>query len=187
MKKDLGPREGAFPEQVFVIATYNEDGVANAMNAAWGVQADYEHVAIYLGKHKTTDNIKARCAFTVAPADRSHVVEADYFGILSGAKTDKEKGSGLTFDRSAHVDAPVIREFPVTLECELDGIADFKGETLVTGHVVNVLADEEVLGQDGKVDFDLFRPLVFDPSHGSYRQVGPEVGKAWSVGKALTE
>lgn len=185
MKKDLGPKAGAFPEQVFVISTYNQDGTANAMNVAWGVQSGYEQVSMFLGKHQTTENIKAKGAFTVAPADRDHMAQADYFGLVSGADTDKQVGSGLTFTRSAHVDAPVIEEFPVTLECELDKFVELDGVTLVTGHVINVLADQKVVDADGKVDFDLLRPLVFDPSHATYRQVGTEVGKAWGEGKSL--
>lgn len=112
MKKNLGVAGELFPQSVFIVASYGEDGTPNAMNVAWGGECTRTQVAINIGDHKTTDNILARGAFTVAPADAAHVAEADYFGIATGRRVNKAEGSGLTFTRSEFVDAPVIEEFP---------------------------------------------------------------------------
>ena len=120
MRKELNITEGIFPMPVLMVATYNEDGTVNVMNAAWGTMQERDTVALNLTEsHKTVKNIKARGGFTVSIADAAHVVEADYFGVASGnTVADKLSAAGLTATKSEMVDAPVINEFPLCLECE---------------------------------------------------------------------
>lgn len=184
-KKSLGSVGELFPQSVFIIATYDENGTPNAMNAAWAGECTRHEICFNIGNHKTTANIVKKGAFTVAPADRANVVSADYFGIESGTKVNKAEKSGLTFTRSEHVDAPVIEEYPLTMECEAVSIDGDEHGARVVGKVVNVLVDEKILGEDGKVDFGAFQPLVYDSTHMSYRVVGEEVGNAWGVGRQL--
>ncbi|HJF45868.1 flavin reductase family protein [Thermophilibacter provencensis] len=185
MKRSLGDAGELFPQSVFIIASYDEDGVPNAMNAAWAGECTRHEICFNIGDHKTTENIVRKGAFTVAPADADNVVTADYFGIATGNKVDKAEKSGLTFTRSEHVDAPVIEEYPLTMECEVTAIDGDEHGARIVGRVVNVLVDEEILGVDGKVDFGKWRPLVYDAAHMTYRVVGEEVGRAWNVGKPL--
>lgn len=185
MKRSLGDAGELFPQSVFIIASYDEDGVPNAMNAAWAGECTRHEICFNIGDHKTTENIVRKGAFTVAPADADNVVTADYFGIATGNKVDKAEKSGLTFTRSEHVDAPVIEEYPLTMECEVTAIDGDEHSARIVGRVVNVLVDEEILGVDGKVDFGKWRPLVYDAAHMTYRVVGEEVGRAWNVGKPL--
>ena len=185
MKRSLGNAGELFPQSVFIIASYDENGVPNAMNAAWAGECSRHEVCFNIGDHKTTANIVKKGAFTVAPADRANVVSADYFGIATGNKVNKAEKSGPTFIRSEHVDAPVIEEYPLTMECEVTAIDGDEHGARVVGRIVNVLVDENILDADGKVDFDKFQPLVYDAAHMTYRVVGAEVGGAWSVGKSL--
>lgn len=185
MKKNLGVAGELFPQSVFIVASYGEDGTPNAMNVAWGGECTRTQVAINIGDHKTTDNILARGAFTVAPADAAHVAEADYFGIATGRRVNKAEGSGLTFARSEFVDAPVIEEFPLTMECRVVSVEDWAGEKRFVGEIVNTRVDEAVLDGEGRVDFSQMRPIVYDSTRRVYRVVGEEVGGAWSAGKAL--
>lgn len=185
MKRSLGDAGELFPQSVFIIASYDEDGVPNAMNAAWAGECTRHEVCFNIGDHKTTENIVRKGAFTVAPADADNVVTADYFGIATGNEVNKAEKSGLTFTRSEHVNAPVIEEYPLTMECEVTAIDGDEHGARIVGRVVNVLVDEEILGVDGKVDFGKWRPLVYDAAHMTYRVVGEEVGRAWNVGKPL--
>lgn len=185
MKRSLGDAGELFPQSVFIIASYDESGVPNAMNAAWAGECTRHEVCFNIGDHKTTENIVRKGAFTVAPADADNVVTADYFGIATGNEVNKAEKSGLTFTRSEHVDAPVIEEYPLTMECEVTAIDGDEHGARIVGRVVNVLVDEEILGVDGKVDFGKWRPLVYDAAHMTYRVVGEEVGRAWNVGKPL--
>lgn len=185
MKRSLGDAGELFPQSVFIIASYDEDGVPNAMNAAWAGECTRHEVCFNIGDHKTTENIVRKGAFTVAPADADNVVTADYFGIATGNEVNKAEKSELTFTRSEHVDAPVIEEYPLTMECEVTAIDGDEHGARIVGRVVNVLVDEEILGVDGKVDFGKWRPLVYDAAHMTYRVVGEEVGRAWNVGKPL--
>lgn len=185
MKKDLGNAGELFPQSVFIVASYDEQGIPNAMNVAWGGECTRREIAINIGDHKTTDNILAKGAFTVAPADRTHVVEADYFGIATGRKVNKAEASKLTFVKSEYVDAPVIEEFPLTMECEVVAVQDWGGTKRFIGKVVNTRVDESILDEEGRVDFDKFQPLVYDSTRRIYRVVGEEVGGAWDAGKAL--
>ncbi|WP_455137724.1 flavin reductase family protein [Thermophilibacter sp.] len=184
-KRSLGDAGELFPQSVFIIATYDEDGTPNAMNAAWAGECTRHEICFNIGDHKTTANIVRKGAFTVSPANAANVVSADYFGIESGAKVNKAEKSGLTFTRSEHVDAPVIEEYPLTMECEVTSIDGDEHGARVVGRIVNTLVDESILGEDGKVDFGAWRPLVYDAAHMTYRVVGEEVGGAWNAGKAL--
>ncbi|WP_439710052.1 flavin reductase family protein [Adlercreutzia caecimuris] len=142
-------------------------------------------IAINIGDRKTTENILAKGAFTVAPADAAHVVEADYFGMATGRTVNKAEKSGLTFVRSAHVDAPVIEEFPLTMECIVRDVQDWGGERRFIGEVVNARVDEAILDEEGRVDFAHMRPIVYDSTRRIYRVVGEEVGGAWDAGRVL--
>ena len=171
---------------VLMVATYNEDGSVNVMNAAWGTMQERGNVALNLTEtHKTVKNIKARGAFTVSIADAAHVVEADYFGVESGNRvSDKFENSGLTANKSETVDAPIINEFPLCLECEYIEYQDGKYGCGVIGRVVNVTADESVMAGD-KIDMTLVNAIAFDPyTHGYYR-VAERVGEAFRGGRQL--
>ncbi len=187
MKIELGVKAGAFPQPVFIIASYDENGVADAMNAAWCGQTTYTTIEVNLSSHQSTDNILARGAFTVSPADLKNLEVSDYFGIASGRKVNKEVGSGLTFVKSEHVDAPVIQEYPVAIECEVVEVQELEHDWRIVGKIVNVLADEEVLDERGHIDFSKMKPLAYDPAHMSYRVVGEEVGLAWRVGAEMAK
>ncbi len=184
-KKNLGSAGELFPQLVFIIASYGEDGTPNAMNAAWAGECSRDEVCFNIGSHKTTENIVKRGAFTVAPADVAHVVEADYFGIATGNKVDKAAGSGMTFTKSEFVDAPVIEEFPLTMECVVTAIDGDEYGARIVGRVVNTRVDESVLDSEGRVDFGKMRPIVYDSTRRIYRVVGEEVGGAWDAGMAL--
>lgn len=187
--KDLGVRPCMFPMPVGMIATYNEDGTVDVMNMAWGGICSENLVALNLDEdHMTSKNIKRTQAFTLAIPDAAHVVEADYFGIASCNDTpDKFARSGLTAERSTRVDAPVVREFPVTLECRVaeiqHGIEGFR----VVGEIVNILAHESVLDGDGNVDPVRMDPIMYDPFQQGYYAIGRKVGQAWDTGMKLTK
>lgn len=184
MKKDLGAKPYLFPMPVLIIGTYSEDGTPDAMNAAWGCISDYKKVALYLSsEHKTYENILKRKAFTVAVADEKNLVSCDYVGLVSAKQDGKKmKKSGFNVTKSTRVDAPVIDELPITLECKLDYI-DEKAEC-VYGEIVNVLVDEEVL-TDGAIDLNKFTPISFDPSGRKYFAMGKRVGVAFHDGAKL--
>ena len=184
MKKDLGVKPYLFPMPVLIIGSYSEDCTPDAMNAAYGTLCDSDVVALYLSAgHKTVANIKARRAFTVAIGDEKHVAPCDYVGVVSANK-DKAKmeKSGFTIGKSEKVDAPVIEDLPLTLECELDYIDEKSGA--VYGKIVNIIAEEDVL-TDGKVDLVKLNPISYDPASNGYFKMGKKVGTAFHDGLAL--
>lgn len=186
MRTKINITEGIFPMPVLMVATYNEDGSVNVMNAAWGTMQEREMVVLNLTEtHKTVKNIKARGAFTVSIADAAHMVEADYFGVESGNKvSDKFERSGLTASKAEMVDAPVINEFPLCLECEFVEYQNGKYGCGVIGKVVNLTADEKVM-VNGKVDMSLVNAIAFDPYTHGYYKVTERVGEAFKDGLKL--
>lgn len=186
MRKQLNITEGIFPMPVLMVATYNEDGSVNVMNAAWGTMQERGTVALNLTEtHKTVKNIKARGAFTVSIADAAHVTEADYFGVESGNRTpDKFKNSGLTASRSEVVDAPVINEFPLCLECSFIEYQSNEYGCGVIGKVMRVTADESVM-EDGQLNMSLVNAIAFDPYTHGYYKVTERVGEAFKDGTKL--
>ena len=187
MRKNIGKKPALFPRPVLIIAAYNEDGSVNAMNAAWGMICDMDKIALFIdAEHKTTKNIVATKALTVSLADKAHIAEADYMGIATGNKSpDKFVRSGLHAERSEFVNAPVITEFPVTMECELAEIVETENLHAVVGRIVNVGADEKVLDEKGKVEPAKLNALIFDQFQSGYYIAGEKVGRAWNAGMEL--
>jgi len=187
MKKDLGSLPAVFPMPVLMVATYDENGKVDVMNVAWGNICAMDKIALNLATdRKTLKNIRARKAFTVALADEEHIKEADFFGTASGnVMPDKFERTGFHAVKSAHVDAPVIEEFPVTMECNVEEIRDSFGEVKVTGTIVNVLADEKVLDEKGKVDAGKIHAVMFDQFRNAYYSTGSKIADAWRVGSEL--
>lgn len=189
MRKDLGVLTAVFPMPVLMVASYDEEGTPDVMNAAWGMICDYDKIALFLAEdHQTTKNILNRKAFTVALADKPHVEEADYAGIVSAVDVpDKFARTGLKETKSTFVDAPVIEEFPVCMECELAEVINTPNMYAIVGKIVNVSADEEVLDENGKIDIEKMQVLTFDPFRAGYYVTGPQAGEAWRSGKVIQE
>ena len=185
MRKNFGPKPYLYPQPVLIIASYGEDGTPAAMNAALGGISDSYRVAMYLSAgHKTVQYILSRKAFSVSMADEDHVVECDYVGIVSANQVpDKLARAGLHTTRSQFVDAPLIDELPMALECRF---LSFDEETeLLLGEIINVSAEEYILGEDGKIDPAKLRPISFDPVNHDYLALGEKVGRAFQDGKRL--
>lgn len=186
MRKEIKVTEAIFPMPVLMIATYNEDGSVNVMNAAWGTMVDRDIVALNLTEtHKTVKNIKERKAFTVSIADAKHVMEADYFGMSSGNNVpNKLEKAGLSYIKSSSVDAPIIQEFPICMECEFIEYQDNQYGLGVIGKVIRVSALEDVMNGDN-VDISLVNAIAFDPYTHGYYKVGERVGNAFKDGLNL--
>lgn len=184
-RKNFGPNHALVttPQPCVMIATWDKDHRTDVMMAAWAGQYDARQIVISLSKHKTTENLELTGAFTVSFADVRTVAESDFFGLVSGKNVpDKVERAGFTVTPSPNVDAPIINEYPLTLECR---VVSWKDGILI-GEVVNMSADECVL-TDGKVDLEKLQPIVFDAAAMIYRSIGSEVGKAWGSGKKYTE
>ncbi len=167
------------PQPCVMIATWDKDHNPDVMMAAWAGQLDYTKIVISLSKHKTTDNLAETGAFTVSFADERTVAQSDYFGLVSGNDVpDKVAKVGFTVTPSPNVDAPIINEYPLTLECKVVSFED----GMLIGEVVNQSADESIL-TDGKVDLAKLKPIVFDAAGMCYRALGDSVGQAWGAGK----
>lgn len=188
MKKNLGPGAIAFPTPVYIVGTYDENGVPNAMNVAWGGLCSSQPPCVMIAVRKnryTYRNIEERKAFTVNFPDRGHVKEADYFGLISGVKIHKFDHVDLTVKKSEYVDAPVIEEFPVALECRFVKSMEVGQHTVIAGEILNVSANEEVLDKNGSLDVTEIAPLIYDPAANRYNAVGEVVGDAFKAGIEL--
>ena len=184
-RKNFGPDHALVttPQPCVMIATWDKDHNPDVMMAAWAGQYDYKRIVVSLSKHKTTENLELTGAFTVSFADIRTVAESDYFGLVSGNKVpDKVAKVGFTVTPSPNVDAPIINEYPLTLECK---VVSWKDGILV-GEVVNQSASESIL-TDGKIDLAKLQPIVFDAAGMCYRAIGEVVGGAWNAGKKFTE
>lgn len=169
---------------VLIIAAYDAEGKPNAMNAAWGGIYTDDHIGICISEgHKTTKNILATKAFTVSMATAEQLAACDYVGIVSGNKEpDKLAKAGFTAERSEMVNAPIIKELPLTLECEM--VSYDKESNHLVGRIVNVCADDTIL-TEGKIDYHKLRPITYDPINHHYIELGDIVGNAFTDGKQL--
>ncbi|MCH5229893.1 MAG: flavin reductase family protein [Muribaculaceae bacterium] len=185
MRKNFGKKPWCYPQPVFILAAYDKEGKPNAMNVAWGGIFYDDQISMCISaNHKTTENILESKAFTVSMATKEFVVSCDYVGVVSGNKEpDKFKKAGFTAEKSEFVNAPLIKELPMALECNLISY-DPELCTLI-GEIVNVSASEEVLDDKGKIDPHKLKPLTFDPIHNTYLELGDKVGNAFKDGLAL--
>ena len=185
MRKNFGAKPMCYPMPVYIIGTYDADGSPNAMNAAWGGISEETEISICISAdHKTTENILSRKAFTVSMATAKYIAACDYVGIVSGNQVpDKFVKAGFHATKSEFVDAPLIDELPMALECEL--ISYDPESCRLVGRIVNVSADESVLGDNGKVDVSKLQPITFDPMNNHYLVLGEKVGQAFHDGVAL--
>ena len=185
MRKNFGAKPLCYPQPVFILAAYGPDGTPNAMNAAWGGITEETEITICVSaEHKTTENILFSKAFTVSMADADHVVACDYVGVVSGNDVpDKFARAGFHAMKSGAVNAPLIEELPMALECRL---VSYDPESCrLVGEIVNVSADERVLNAKGKVDPAKLRPITFDPMNNSYLVLGEKVGNAFRDGLSI--
>lgn len=184
MRTNFGAKPILYPQPVFIIASYDEDGKPNAMNAAWGGISEANEISMCISEeHKTTKNIFARKAFTVSMATAEQVVACDYVGIVSGNnEPDKMEKAGFHTTKSEFVDAPIIEELPMAVECKL---ISYDPETCrMVGEIVNVCADESIL-TDGKIDPMKLRPITYDGMNHAYYVLGEKVGNAFKDGKEI--
>ena len=185
MRKNFGAKPYTYPQPVLIIASYDENGTPDAMNAAWGGISDDTQISMCLSAgHKTVKYILKRKAFTVSMADAAHVAACDYVGIVSANDVpDKLEKAGFHTTRSEFVDAPLIDELPMTLECRL--VSYDEESCRMVGEIVNVSAEESVLDKNGKIDPGKLQPITFDPVNNAYLKLGEKVGNAFQDGLAL--
>ena len=185
MRKNFGAKPYTYPQPVLIIASYDENGTPDAMNAAWGGISDDTQISMCLSAgHKTVKNILKRKAFTVSMADAAHVAACDYVGIISANDVpDKLEKAGFHTTRSEFVDAPLIDELPMALECRL--VSYDEESCRMVGEIVNVSAEESVLDERGKIDPGKLQPITFDPVNNAYLKLGEKVGNAFRDGLAL--
>ncbi|MBE7037242.1 MAG: flavin reductase family protein [Ruminococcaceae bacterium] len=178
---NFGAKPWMYPMPVLIVGTYDESGVPNAMNAAWGIITDTNEISISMGEHKTTENFAKTGAFTVSIATEDTVIPCDYVGIESASKVpDKFAKAGFHATKSEYVNAPLIDELPMALECKVKSFED----GILIGEIVNVNADESIL-TDGHIDPKKLKPIVYDPVNHSYIGLGEKVGNAFKDGMAL--
>lgn len=185
--KEFGARPWLMPQPVLIIGTFDEKGNPNAMNAAWGGTWDMKEIVISLAKHATTDNMDLTGEFTVAFATKETLVAADFVGLVSKRKDpDKFLKTGWSYEKAPHVNAPLIKDFPMTLECRIKSKLD-ESETgfYLIAEIVNVLVDDRYLSEDGKPAVEKMHLISFDPTANHYIEIGNVAGDAFSAGKAL--
>lgn len=183
MRKNLGSKPYLYPQLVLIIGTYDKDGNPNAMNAAWGGMADYDKIMVCMSSHKTTENIALNNEFTVSIGDANHVVECDYVGIVSQNKEpNKMKKANFTTTKAEFVNAPIINELPLCLECKLIKIVE---EDLYIAQIINVSVDESILDEKENISLEKFIPIIYAPSTHEYYKVSGKAGNAFSDGKKI--
>ncbi len=185
--KSFGQKAWLMPQPVLIIGTYNENGVANAMNAAWAGQWDNHEIMISMGSHATTVNLNRCGEFTVTFATKETMVAADYVGIVSGKnEPNKIQKTGWAAVKAENVNAPVFTDFPMTLECRIkEKIDESESGYYIIAEIVNIVCREEYLAEDGKPDMEKMNLIVFDPIHHGYVQLGQRIGNAFADGKSL--
>lgn len=183
MKKSLGKKAFIHPMPVQMIATYNEDGSVDVMNAAWGGIIDYDLLILSLDEsHKTCDNLKKCPDFTLSLANEQTLAESDFFGIVSYKKDkDKFNKTGFTFTHAEKINAPIVNEYPLTLLCHAERI-DTNGGFFVYARIIDTIVDEQYVNEKGTVDVESMKLVSFSQIDNHYYAASKKVGRAWNIG-----
>jgi len=188
MKKSIGAKTIIYPVPILVVGTYDKAGKPNVMTAAWGGICCSSPPCVAVSLRKATysyGNIVERKAFTINIPSETYVKEIDYFGIVSGKNKDKFSATGLTPVKSDLVDAPYVKEFPFALECRLLHTIEIGLHTQFIGEIMDIKADESMLDENGSLDIEKIKPILFAPESRTYYRVGQYLGKAFSIGKEI--
>ena len=186
-KTSVGAKTIHFPTPACVVGTYDAQGKANVMTAAWSGICCSRPPCVYVSLREATYThaaIKARGCFTISIPSETYIEAVDYFGIASGRDQDKLKTAGLTATRSELVDAPYVTEFPVAIECRLEHTVELGLHTQFVGQILDVKGDPDVF-TDGRLDILKIRPPLYDPARNRYFGVGDYLAKAFTAGKGL--
>jgi len=190
MKKSLGAKTLVSPTPAWLVGSYDSNGKPNIMTVAWGGFCSSEPPSISISvypEHHSFQSILERKAFTVSVPSVDLAREVDFAGLTSGADLDKFAVAGLTAIRAEHVDAPFVAEAPVVVECRLSRSVEVGVQTILIGEIVDVKAEEDVLGANGLPDILKVRPLIYEPGNGRYVSIGDIVGKGFSIGRELVK
>ena len=190
MKRSLGAKPLALPSPVWVIGSYNSSQRPNIMVISWGgiCCTNPPCVAISIRKSRSTyANIMEHSAFTINIPSSRHLVETDFIGIVSGANSDKFSVTGLTAVKSGIVNDPYVKEFPLVMECELLHTIDIGSHTQFIAQIIDVKADESVLGKDGLPAAEKVNPIISSASDKAYYALGEYLEQAHSPGMALLD
>ncbi len=186
MKKNLGPVNGLYPSLTTIVGTV-VNGKPNFLAIAHvGIfnHGTPQYLSFGINKaHYSNQGIIEHKEFSVNIPSEALVVETDYVGLVSGKNTDKSAVFELHYGSLAH--APLIVACPVVMECRLHSTLDFTSHDVFVGEIVATHVAPEVLTAEGKIDFTLVKPLLFDMQGVRYLALGPEVGKCWNVGKTM--
>jgi flavin reductase (DIM6/NTAB) family NADH-FMN oxidoreductase RutF len=188
MKKSIGAKPFVYPTPVFIVGTYDRAGKPNVMTAAWGGICCSQPPCISVSLRKATythGNILAQEGFTISIPSQDHAKAVDYFGMVSGKDRDKFSATGLTPVKGERVNAPYVEEFPFVLECKLRRTLEIGLHTLFIGEILDIRAEEAVLGENGLPDIEKVKPFLYAPEYRTYHGVGEFLGKAYSIGKAF--
>lgn len=176
-----------FPAPAVVAGAYDENGKADCCTLAFATMCSHRPPAVMIAinttlKRKTLKSILYSREFTVGFPSIEHVAETDYFGIASGYDTDKIEDVSFNIKKAEKVNAPIIEEFKVSLECRVIHMAEVGSHTQITGQIVNVQAEEEVLDEKGKISFEKLNPLGYDDVSHSYFEIGDKIADGFKVG-----
>ncbi len=188
MKRSCGAKTLAMPTPVWLVGTFDTAGKPNIMTVAWGGICCGKPPCVAISLRRATysyASIEARKAFTLSIPSEAQVKMADFVGMASGADLDKFAACHLNPVRSDLVDAPYVAEAPLVLECRLLHTLEIGLHTLFVGEILDVKAEESVIGEKGNPDLEKVQPLIFDPAHQDYFGIGRALGKAFSIGKGV--
>ena len=187
MKVNVKNHTMMYPAPAVVASAYGEEGRADACTLAFATMCSHRPPAVMIAinstlKRKTLKSILHSKEFCLAFPSVEHVGEVDYLGIESGYRQDKLAKIGFSHQKGEKVNAPIINEFSVSLECRVMHIAEVGSHTQITGEIVNVQADEDVVDENGKIIFEKVNPIVWDDITHSYYETGGKIADGFNVG-----
>lgn len=188
MKKSIGSKALIYPSPVWCVGSYDKNGKPNVMTASWGGICCSKPPAVTISLRKATytyHNIMETKAYTISVPSKNYACEADFFGLISGKKTDKFKKTGLTPTKADTVYAPYVDEFPMLIECKVIHTFEIGLHTQFIGEILDVKSDEEILGEDGLPEMLKLSPILYAAESRSYFGVDGYIGHAYDIGKTF--
>lgn len=175
-----------YPVPVVMVSCGTEEK-ANIITVAWTGTINSDPAMTYVSirpSRQSFDIIRESGEFVINLVTKDLAYACDFCGVKSGRDLDKFKEMKLTAKKGEQVNAPIIYESPVNIECKVREILPLGSHHMFLAEVVSVSVSDEYLDETGKFHFNDTDPVCY--SHGAYFTLGEQLGTfGYSVKKPV--
>lgn len=186
MKQQWRPGTMIYPLPAILVSCGKSPEDYNVFTASWVGTICSDPAMCYVSirpERHSYGIIKENMEFVLNLTNEDLAKATDWCGVKSGRDFNKFQEMNLTPQKGEKVNAPIIVESPLSIECRVKEIVKLGSHDMFIAEVLNVQADERYIDPETQA-FDLAKARLIAYSHGHYYKIGEEIGRfGWTVRK----